>query len=119
MEHKPRRRTVAAVALLAAAAAGPSVAGSTPPPGAAAPPPAPEAPMCGAYDELRTFLGARFDERPTSSGLADDGTVLQVFASPAAETWTMVSVDVGGLACVLATGQAWQQETLAGLGAPA
>jgi hypothetical protein len=31
----------------------------------------------------------------------------------------MVSVDVGGLACVLATGQAWQQEALAGLGAPA
>jgi hypothetical protein len=118
MEHKPRRRTVAAVALLAAAIAGSSVAGSAAPPGRAASP-APEAPMCGVYDELRTFLGDRFDERPTSSGLADDGTVLQVFASPAAETWTMVSVDVGGLACVLATGQAWQQEALAGLGAPA
>jgi hypothetical protein len=118
MEHKPRRRTVAAVALLAVAVAGSSVAGSAASPGSAGSP-APQAPMCGAYDELRTFLGDRFDERPTSSGLADDGTVLQVFASPAAETWTMVSVDVGGLACVLATGQAWQQEALAGLGAPA
>jgi hypothetical protein len=118
MEHKPRRRTVAAVALLAVAVAGSSVAGSAASSGSAGSP-APQAPMCGAYDELRTFLGDRFDERPTSSGLADDGTVLQVFASPAAETWTMVSVDVGGLACVLATGQAWQQEALAGLGAPA
>jgi hypothetical protein len=113
MEHKPC--IVAAVALLAAAVAGSSVAGSA----ARSASPEPDAPMCGAYDELRTFLGDRFDERPASSGLADDGTVLQVFTSPAAETWTMVSVDVGGLACVLATGQAWQQETLAGLGAPA
>jgi hypothetical protein len=118
MEHKPRRRIVAAVPLLAALVAGSSVAGSAAPPGPAGSP-VPEGRMCGAYDELRTFLGDRFDEHPASSGLADDGTVLQVFASPAAETWTMVSVDVGGLACVLATGQAWQQETLAGLGAPA
>ena len=118
MEHQPRRRTAAAVPLLAAMIAGSSVAGSAAPRGLAASS-EPGAPMCGAYDELRTFLDDRFNERPTSSGLADDGTVLQVFASPAAETWTMVSVDVGGLACVLATGQAWQQEALARLGAPA
>ena len=116
MEPKPRRRVAAA--LLALGVAGPSAAGSANQPDLAALP-TPEAPMCGVYDELRTFLDDRFGERPTSSGLADDGTVMQVFASPGAGTWTMVSVDSGGLACVLATGQAWQQESLAGLGTPA
>jgi hypothetical protein len=111
-QHKPRRLLAA---LLALGLAGLAPAASQ----AQTEPPATEAPMCGAYDELRTFLGDRFGERPTSSGLADDGTIMQVFASASAGTWTMVSVDAGGTACVLATGQAWQQEALARLGQPA
>lgn len=92
--------------------ADPSLAELSPPAAAPAVPPAEPAaePMCGAYDELRSLLGERFDEQPASSGLADDGTVVQVFAAPADGTWTLVSVDPSGTACVLATGQAWQQD---------
>ena len=94
------------------------------PAGAVADPPPPAlgtmpAPTCGSYEELRALLDERFQERPTSSGLADDGTVMQVFASEGAATWTIVSVNVGGTACVLATGSAWQQEALALQGEPA
>lgn len=114
MGYRVSRRPLAAFLALglaglapAASLAEPSATGTT------------EAPMCGTYDELRGFLRERFDERPTSVGLADDGTVMQVFASEDAGTWTMVSVDRQGHACVLATGQAWQQETLARQGQPA
>jgi hypothetical protein len=75
--------------------------------------------MCGGYDELRSLLDARFGEHPTSSGLADDGRMMQVFASTEAGTWTMVSVNADGMACVLATGRAWQHEALASQGDPA
>ncbi|MEK0082248.1 hypothetical protein [Benzoatithermus flavus] len=118
MEHRIVRRPVAALLALGFAGSAPaaSVAQADP----AAPPamPGPDAPMCGAYDELRSFLNERFGEQPASMGLADDGTVMQVFASSAAGTWTMVSVDSKGHACVLATGQAWQQEALARQGQP-
>jgi hypothetical protein len=65
------------------------------------------------------MLNERFEVHPTSSGLADDGTVVQVFASAGAATWTIVSVNAGGTACVLATGRAWQREGLAPQGEPA
>lgn len=76
------------------------------------------APMCGEYGQLRSFLNDQFGEKPASAGLADDGTIMQVFASLSAGTWTMVSIGTDGVACVLATGQAWQQDTLAGRGQP-
>lgn len=75
-------------------------------------------PMCGPYDQVRNLLAERFDERPTSSGLADDGTVMQVFASAGAESWTALSVGRDGIACVVATGRAWQQEALSRQGEP-
>jgi hypothetical protein len=93
------------------------------PAGAVADPrPIPEpslAPSCRSYGELRTLLHERFKEHPTSAGLADDGTVMQVFASAGAATWTIVSVSSGGTACILATGKAWQQEALELQGEPA
>jgi hypothetical protein len=118
MEHRtPLRLAVLAALGLIGLAPAASVAQSVP----ATPPedPAAQAPMCGAYAELRSFLNERFGEQPTSLGLTDDGTVMQVFASRTAGTWTMVSVDSRGHACVLATGQAWQQEALARQGQPA
>lgn len=118
MQHTHLRRAAAALFVLSIAGAATMVPaaepGRTDPPDAA-----PTAPMCGEYDQLRSFLDEQFDEQPTSSGLADDGSVMQVFASVPDGTWTMVSVDRDGMACVLATGQAWQQDELSGKGEPA
>lgn len=87
--------------------------------GDAADPPTPAAPACGTYDVLRSMLGDRFDERPASIGLADDGTLMQLFASNAAGTWTMVNVEPSGRACVLATGRNWQDVLALAQGRPA
>lgn len=67
---------------------------------------------CGKYGELRTYLADTFNEQPSSFGLNDDGTVLQLFASPSTGTWTMLTVSPAGTACVVATGKAWQQKAL-------
>lgn len=97
-----------------AEAAGPAPGGPDRAPGGAA-----GEPMCGNYEALHTLLADQFDERPTSSGLADDGSIMQVFASSTAGTWTLVSVDPRGTACIVATGQGWSQETVIGMGEPA
>jgi hypothetical protein len=63
---------------------------------------------CGSYADLRTMLVDRFGERPASSGVAQDGTLIQLFASDSADTWTMVNVAPDGRACVLAVGRDWR-----------
>ncbi|MDX6750928.1 hypothetical protein SH611_13990 [Geminicoccaceae bacterium 1502E] len=67
---------------------------------------------CGKYDELRSYLADTFNEQPSSFGLNDDGTVLQLFASPGTGTWTMLTVSPAGTACVVATGRAWQDQAI-------
>jgi hypothetical protein len=116
MQHRSFRRPMPALLAVALSGAVTTASAASPEPPA---PAAPDISMCGGYNELRSLLDARFGEHPTSSGLADDGRMMQVFASPAAGTWTMVSIDAKGVACVLATGHAWQQEALASQGDPA
>ncbi len=112
-------RNALAVLALAAAAAVPAAAsragGDEPLAAALAPP----EPTCGGYESLRVMLDERFGERPTSSGLADDGSIMLVFSAPGATTWTMVTLTPDGTACVLATGQSWEHEALARQGDPA
>ncbi len=116
MPHHPGRNALAVLALAAAATVpAASRAGTEGPPVAADSP----APTCGGYESLRVMLDERFGERPSSSGLADDGTIMLVFAAPGAATWTMVTLAPDGTACVLATGQSWEHEALARQGDPA
>ena len=108
MADMPRRTLFATLAILAMVAFGLS--------GAAAKAdrvdgPTPETPACGAYEDLRAMLAERFGEHPASAGLAQNGTVMQVFASATAGTWTMVTVQASGMACVFAIGRNWEQQT--------
>jgi hypothetical protein len=75
-------------------------------------PPTTVVPACGTYQVLSTMLGDRFGERPASTGLADDGKLVQLFASPAAETWTMVTIEPDGRTCVVSTGRHWQAKAV-------
>jgi hypothetical protein len=73
--------------------------------------PTPDAPVCGAYDELRAMLAERFGAHPASAGLAQNGMVMQALASATAGTWTMVTIEANGRACVFAIGRNWEQQT--------
>lgn len=113
--HLARHRGLAAALLtLGVLALGPLWAAAQADPSLAPPSPL----GCGSYDELRALLRDRFGERPTSTGVSDEDTILQVFTSDTAGTWTIVQIETTGTACVLATGRSWQQE-LAAQGEPA
>jgi hypothetical protein len=63
---------------------------------------------CSAYTEIARQLGDRYEEAPVSLGLQANGNLLQVFASPASGTWTIVSTAPNGFACVVAVGEHWE-----------
>jgi len=65
------------------------------------------APTCIPRHDLIVALDTRYAERQVVTSLEDRGTVIEVYVSPRG-TWTMVAVTPTDLACILATGQAWQ-----------
>lgn len=73
---------------------------------------------CATYADLSDMLVERFGERPATTSIANDGTLVQVFASKA-NTWTMVNISPQGKACVVAVGHNWQELLGRVLGWPA
>ena len=63
---------------------------------------------CGEYKKVANSLSETFGEVPSSMGLANNGSVVQVFAS-ADGTWTILATTPKGLSCVMAAGEAWQK----------
>jgi hypothetical protein len=53
-------------------------------------------------------LMTRHGERPVGRGVTDGGGLVERYESPGGRTWTWVLFAPGGLACVVAAGQAWQ-----------
>lgn len=62
---------------------------------------------CADHRELRSLLGERFGEEPTSFGLASDGNLLELYVSARGDSWSLVSVGPGGMGCVVAVGRGW------------
>ncbi len=63
--------------------------------------------VCGARAQVMTTLDGKFSEKPVSMGLAANGTVVEVLNSPDG-TWTIVMTTPGGVTCLLAAGDHWQ-----------
>lgn len=85
----------AALLLALALAGGPAPAGA--PPALAS---------CGPLDAQRAAL-AGYEESPLGYGRAADGLALVMFVSLAG-TWTLLSVDAAGVACIEASGDRWR-----------
>lgn len=64
---------------------------------------------CGSRAELVRHLARNFHEAPAAAGIADNGALLEVFASRDGETWTVAVTLPNGIACLVATGQQWQE----------
>ena len=62
---------------------------------------------CGERDKILTKLGTDYAERQVSVGLASNGSVLEVMASPGG-TWTMILTKPEGGSCIVATGRSWE-----------
>ncbi|MGQ0663010.1 MAG: hypothetical protein ACT4P2_05385 [Pseudomonadota bacterium] len=63
--------------------------------------------VCGPRANLVAWFAENFKEVPVSVGLTEGGTLLEVLASPTG-TWTMLLSFPSGQACVVETGEAWE-----------
>ncbi len=63
--------------------------------------------VCGERIALVEKLKAGFNEAPRSMGLANNGHMVEVFASPKG-SWTIIVTQPNGLACLLAAGENWE-----------
>ena len=88
---------IACVAAAAVLMAAPAFAQSAPP-----------GPACVKRADLIKHLEAKYHEAPAAVGLADNGALLEVFASKSGETWTVTVTMPNGISCMVATGQQWQ-----------
>ncbi len=76
-------------------------------------------PTCIKRAELLQQLAAKFSEKPVAAGIADNGMLLEVYASLKGETWTVAMTLPNGVTCLVASGQEWQAiPRIAELGPP-
>ena len=63
--------------------------------------------VCGERSVMVDGLLKNYAEAPVSIGLASNGAVIEVFASPD-RSWTIVMTRPNGLSCVVAAGEGWE-----------
>ncbi len=63
--------------------------------------------ICVSHDNWAKSLYMGYQERLVAAGITAGGHLLEVFASPDGETWTILYTPPGGLTCGLASGEAW------------
>ena len=66
-------------------------------------------PVCMEYTKFLTAYGVKYGEAAMARGLVDGGkTVLEVWASADGKTWTVVTININGIACIIGTGKSWE-----------
>lgn len=73
---------------------------------------------CAQREKVVARLAERFGETLQSIGLQSERGVVEVYASEATGTWTILLTGPDGAACLLAAGEAWETR-LEAPGAPA
>jgi hypothetical protein len=63
---------------------------------------------CGPRADLVAHLADKYREAPIAIARTDDGQVIEVFASPQGETWSVVVTTAIGVSCLVVSGQDWQ-----------
>lgn len=64
---------------------------------------------CADRSKVIARLAERYGETLQSLGLNDDSSVLEVYASEDTGTWTILITRTDGMACLIASGQAWEK----------
>jgi hypothetical protein len=62
---------------------------------------------CAPYAKLRKALQGKYGEDPVAFGVHANGSLMQVFASDAGDTWTVVMTSPKGISCIVADGNDW------------
>ncbi len=77
---------------------------------AAAPPVAQAQMVCGARDSVVAKLGEKYGEIRHGGGLAGPTAIFEIRASEATGSWTILKTTPNGLTCIIAVGDAWQDD---------
>jgi len=64
-------------------------------------------PVCGKHAEIVDRLSKGYQEQQNSAGIAANGNLVEVFASPKG-SWTIIFTKPGGVTCLMAVGDNWQ-----------
>jgi hypothetical protein len=75
--------------------------------------------MCGKRADLVRQLGEKYGESRRSLGLAGGRGVVELFASEATGSWTILITSPQGVACLMAAGEAFQDDPIQVVGNPA
>ena len=67
-----------------------------------------QGPTCRPWREVNQYLDHKFAEQPVAYGVQDNGSLLQIYASADTGTWTLVSMQPDGTACLLGAGNSWE-----------
>lgn len=63
---------------------------------------------CAARSQVVERLAARFGETLQSLGMQSAEGMVEIYASPATGTWTILLTSPDGTSCLLAAGEAWE-----------
>lgn len=63
---------------------------------------------CGERDEMLSHLSGKYQEEPVAMGLATNGSVVEILASAAGGSFTIVYTTPDGLTCMMAAGSNWE-----------
>ncbi len=63
--------------------------------------------MCGERRAVVENLEQTYSEAPVSIGLASNGSVIEVLASPSG-SFTIILTQPNGLSCIMAAGENWE-----------
>lgn len=69
-------------------------------------------PACGRRADVLKELADRYREAPVAVGLASNGGLLEVLTSSGGTTWTIIVTTPGGVSCLIAAGENWQQQSV-------
>ena len=61
---------------------------------------------CGPRNDVSMSLWAKYKETRITYGLSHTGKMLEIYSSPDGDTWTIVTTDVKGKTCYVASGTA-------------
>ncbi len=74
---------------------------------------------CAPRADIIAQLQKKYGETRRGAGLQNRGAVTEVFASAATGTWTIIVTRPDGVACAVAAGEAWLEETVLSASPPA
>lgn len=75
-------------------------------------------PVCGPHATIAAALLQRYGEAPVGRGLAREGVLIEILASPDGSSWTMLAIGPRGIACAVDAGEGWQVPAAAPEGEP-